>query len=217
MIFGMPRKEGRTRMTRKPLGRPTKAEARARTEELLDTARAIFTCKGFAGTSIDEVAATLRASKHTIYRRFPTKLELLGAVVDRDVGAFVESLRGASAGVGEPLPALRSAARGYFAFGLDADYAALYGAILIEAATNPPLRAKLDAWAGAALAPLREGISRAFPGVDPTESSELLADLLDGAADRARWSLPADTGRSTEDVFEARWSRFARLMTSEIS
>lgn len=204
-------------MIPKPLGRPTKAEARARTEELLDTARAIFSRKGFAGTSIDEVAATLRASKHTIYRRFPTKLKLLEAVVDRDVGIFVLTLRGASAGIDEPLTALRSAARAYFAFGLDADYAALYWAIVIEAATNPPLRAKLDAWAGAALAPLREKIAEAFPGADPKESSEILADLLDGAADRARWSLSANTGRNSEDVFDARWSRFARLMKSETS
>jgi AcrR family transcriptional regulator len=202
-------------MTRTSLGRPTKAEARARTEQLLDTARIIFSHKGYAGTSIEELAAKLKASKHTIYRRFPTKLDLLEAVVDRDVSAFVETLRGASAGLDDPQMTLREIARAYYSFGLDAGYAALYGAIVREAAASPPLRAKLDAWAGAALAPLRETIAEAFPGADPMESSEILADLMDGAAARARWALSDNPDHGFEDVFEARWSRFVDLMKSD--
>jgi AcrR family transcriptional regulator len=42
----------------------------------------LFTKQGFAATSIDQIAEECHSSKHTLYRRYKTKTELLAAVVD---------------------------------------------------------------------------------------------------------------------------------------
>lgn len=194
-------------------GRPTKAQAAARTEMLLDTAREVFCRKGFAGTSLDEIAALLRSSKHTIYRRYPGKLELLEAVVERDVDRFQKALAQAGAAGADPVDTLRAMARSYFGFGASRDYAALYAAISLEAATSGHLRNRLREWASAALVPLREAIAVAMPQAEPGEACEVLIDLLDGAANRARWSddAQADPGALNRS-FTARWDIFRRAM-----
>lgn len=102
-------------------GRPTKQQAAERTENLLDAARELFCARGFAGTSIDEIAAVLRSSKHTIYRRYASKLLLLEAVVDRDVSRFRRALLDAAVAETNPVAALRSMARAYFGFSASPD------------------------------------------------------------------------------------------------
>jgi AcrR family transcriptional regulator len=196
-------------------GRPTKAQAAARTETLLDTARALFCTRGFAATSIEEIAAVLRASKHTIYRRYASKLLLLEAVVERDAAGFRQTLLAAGATETEPLASLRAMARAYFAFSASPEYSALYAAIALEAATSAALRDKLLEWAAAALEPLRRALAVATPpsgwrtgqGNDPCE---ILIDLLDGQANRVKWQGDGDPNQ-LERAFAARWDLFRRM------
>ncbi|MDF0486731.1 TetR/AcrR family transcriptional regulator [Sphingomonas sp. H39-1-10] len=196
-------------------GRPTQAEAAARSEALLDTARALFSEKGYAGTTIDEVATVLRSSKHTIYRRYANKLVLLEAVVDRDVERFRAALIEAARTEADPLLKLRAVARTYFGFSASPGYATLYIAIALEAGRSDHLRAKLRLWSAAALEPMCDGIRAAAPeqGWDLDQAmniAEILIDLLDGAASRSKWS---DSPHWEPDaVFEMRWQLFLRAV-----
>lgn len=73
---------------------PTKREA-----ELLDAALSVLQERGFDRFTVDEVAARAKASKTTLYRRWPSKPELVLAafthgVLDIQVGIDTGSLRG---------------------------------------------------------------------------------------------------------------------------
>jgi AcrR family transcriptional regulator len=183
---------------------------------LLDTARNLFCKKGVAGTSIDEIALVLQASKHTIYRRYESKLALLEAVVSRDVERFQVALNEAGAREPEPLAKLRSMSRAYFDFGASRAYSALYAAIALEAATSDHLRSRLKIWAASALSPLYQAIAAAMPAQrwrngNPRAICEILVDLLDGASNRLRWSEDIDQDALSR-IFEERWKVFRQAM-----
>lgn len=59
---------------RRPPGRPLDEQV---STEILDAAVAVLTEQGFAGVTVDNVAATAGVSKATIYRRWSTKEALL--------------------------------------------------------------------------------------------------------------------------------------------
>lgn len=194
-------------------GRPTKQQAAERTENLLDAARELFCARGFAGTSIDEIAAVLRSSKHTIYRRYASKLLLLEAVVDRDVSRFRRALLDAAVAETNPVAALRSMARAYFGFSASPAYSALYAAIALESSTSTHLRAKLQIWADSALEPLCRAVETATPPAgwaagQARDVCEILIDLLDGAANRAKWKNASADPEKLDRVFMSRWELF---------
>ena len=61
----------------------------ARPQELLDAALALFVEKGFAATRIEEVALRAGVSKGTLYLYFPSKEELLKAVISHHLSARI--------------------------------------------------------------------------------------------------------------------------------
>lgn len=61
----------------RPRGRPGGSSG----ADLLTLARDLFLDRGFAGTTMDAVAAAARISKQTLYRQYPSKDELYAAVV----------------------------------------------------------------------------------------------------------------------------------------
>lgn len=199
-------------------GRPTKARSAALTERLLDKARELFCLRGFAGTSIDEIASALKASKHTIYNRYGNKLKLLEAVVDRDVARFRQALLDAGKDQHDALGDLHDKARVYFGFSATPGYSALYAALALEAASSMHLRGRLRDWAAISLEPLQAAIAR-VPAHDDAaamsaeEACGLLIDLMDGQANRAKWMNAADDADALESMFEARWLIFRRAMS----
>ena len=66
-------------------GRPTKAQADAREGALLDTALDLFLERGYAQTTIDDLAAALGMTKRTIYARHNDKAALFKAAVRRAI------------------------------------------------------------------------------------------------------------------------------------
>jgi AcrR family transcriptional regulator len=60
---------------------PRRRRKEARPQELLDAALALFVQKGFAATRAEEVAASAGVSKGTLYLYFPSKEDLLKAVI----------------------------------------------------------------------------------------------------------------------------------------
>src|ERR1700722_5976556 len=65
---------------------------------ILDTARAVFETYGVRGANIEDVAARAGVSRNTIYRRFPTKDDLVEHVVRREAELFFTTLNQATTG-----------------------------------------------------------------------------------------------------------------------
>jgi AcrR family transcriptional regulator len=63
----------------------------ARPAELLEAALTLFVEKGFAATRSEEVARAAGVSKGTLYLYFPSKEELLKAVIQHFLGAEIEA------------------------------------------------------------------------------------------------------------------------------
>ena len=61
----------------------------ARPQELLEAALALFVEKGFAATRAEEVAARAGVSKGTLYLYYPSKEELLKAVISHNLSARI--------------------------------------------------------------------------------------------------------------------------------
>ncbi len=65
---------------------------------ILDTARAVFETYGVRRANVEDVAARAGVSRSTIYRRFPTKDDLVERVVRREGELFFSTLDRATAG-----------------------------------------------------------------------------------------------------------------------
>ncbi|MCB8823349.1 TetR/AcrR family transcriptional regulator [Microvirga rosea] len=195
-------------------GRPTKEQAAALDNLVLDGARTLFCQKGVSHSSVEEIAVHLGVSKHTIYRRFSNKAALLDAVVQRDIRRFCSELLSVSRDTIDPLEAVRRTAQRYFEFGSSRDYAAFYLSVSAEAAFSPTLRKRLSEWSQAALQPLIDTISAAqAAGVigagEPGTICEILVDLLEGANNRVRLRDEASCDeRTPQQLFDQRWAVF---------
>ncbi len=85
--------ETRTRPTRRTdlapsrrgAGRPTREQAEARHEELLDTSLDLFLEHGFELATIEMIAAQVRMTKRTVYARYADKASLFRVAVQRAI------------------------------------------------------------------------------------------------------------------------------------
>ena len=82
-------KEGLPRAKR---GRPFKADAEKRQDELLDHTLEQFMAVGYRAATMDGIAASFGASKSTIYRRYGSKAGLLRAAMERGVPLLLDPL-----------------------------------------------------------------------------------------------------------------------------
>lgn len=69
-------------VSRRRTGRPRRDDAERRIVGLLDTAAEIFIRDGYAGASIDRIAAAASIGKPTIYAHFGSKANLLKKVIE---------------------------------------------------------------------------------------------------------------------------------------
>ncbi|MEC4762644.1 TetR/AcrR family transcriptional regulator [Mycobacterium sherrisii] len=67
---------------------------------ILDTARTVFETYGVRRANIEDVAVQAGVSRSTVYRRFPTKDDLVERVVRREAELFFATLDRATAGCG---------------------------------------------------------------------------------------------------------------------
>ena len=65
-----------------------------RREQLIVVSRAVFAERGFEGTSVEEIAAKAEVSKPVVYEHFGGKEGLYAVVVDREVRAMLDGIRG---------------------------------------------------------------------------------------------------------------------------
>ncbi len=66
-----------------------------RREQLIAVARSLFADRGFEGTSVEEIATRAQVSKPVVYEHFGGKEGLYAVVVDREVRALLDGIRGA--------------------------------------------------------------------------------------------------------------------------
>ena len=77
-------------MPKPPLAAPLRQRRKeARPQELLDAALDLFVEKGFAATRSDEVAVRAGVSKGTLYLYYPSKEELLKAVIQQNLSQLI--------------------------------------------------------------------------------------------------------------------------------
>lgn len=85
---------------------PLRADAQRNRDQILTAAEAVFREKGI-GVPLDEVAKRAGVGIGTLYRRFPTREELLAAAYNDRFLAFAETSRAREAEL-DPLSALRA-------------------------------------------------------------------------------------------------------------
>lgn len=73
--------------------RPRRADARRNYEQLVDQARIAFAESG-VDASLDEIARRAGVASGTLYRHFPTRLDLVEAVLAEQIAELVELGRG---------------------------------------------------------------------------------------------------------------------------
>jgi len=120
-------------------GRPTRLEAAALGDKILNVATVLFLTRGFGATSIEAVAGRARISKRTFYHRFRDKAELYRAVVRRMLDRWLPELEAAF-----DLPAslealLERAAKRMLSLALSPEALALRRLLLAEAERFPEL------------------------------------------------------------------------------
>ena len=95
----------------------------------------LFASQGFAATSMEGVASACNAGKDTIYRRFPSKLALFGAVVEHMRVRILERLDREIAAAGEvsdTIARLKRVARWFLTINLDPELLAFRRIALSE-------------------------------------------------------------------------------------
>ncbi len=108
-------------------------------EAILQGAVQMFLRSGYAGTSMDRVAAEAGVSKQTIYSNFQDKEGLFKALMERmTIRRFQQAFHTATL-QGEPEVLLRQFAEAYLNNIVDEEYVALFRLILAESARFPHL------------------------------------------------------------------------------
>ena len=84
--------------------RPLRADAQRNRERLVDAARTVFAEQG-ASASMEAIARQAGVGVGTLYRHFPTRLDVVEAVYSNDVDELAQAARTAAAEL-EPWPAV---------------------------------------------------------------------------------------------------------------
>lgn len=90
-------------------GRPTREQAKARQEELLERALDMFLDKGYELVTMEAIAAAVGMTKRTIYARYADKSALFKAVVQRAIERFIVPIERLQAAESDDLEATLAA------------------------------------------------------------------------------------------------------------
>jgi AcrR family transcriptional regulator len=178
------------------------AEARARRERVVTTARQLFLERGFAMTSITDIADAAGVSPQMIYASFGGKAALLGSVVDATAGGDAEDVllrerpeAVAAYAVADPHARLRALAH------QAADLNARVGPLLVVIDSASGVDRSVGALRDQLLAAMREDTlavaEASLRDLQPDRSVEEIADVLRTVAGHRTWqSLVVEGGWS---------------------
>ena len=116
-----------------------KAGAFLKREQILQGATRIFLQDGYAGTSMDRVAAEAGVSKQTIYSHFQDKEGLFTALIERVTTRQLQVEFGSEPFQGDPAILLRRIAQGFLTKKGDREYISLLRVVVAESARFPEL------------------------------------------------------------------------------
>ncbi len=119
---------------------PRQRRKEARPQELIDAALELFAEKGFAATRSEEVAARAGVAKGTLYLYYPSKEELLKAVITQhlsgEIAAVAEYARGYD---GTCASLLRAVFTEWWSRVLDSPTSAVFKLVITEARNFPDI------------------------------------------------------------------------------
>jgi TetR/AcrR family transcriptional regulator, mexJK operon transcriptional repressor len=148
----------------------------AKRQAIIDAAQRVFLAQGFAGSSVDAIAAAARVSKQTIYNHFSDKEQLFRAVVRAVQSDLASDFH--QAGLEERLAAsddlgrdLRELGRRWVAVVLQEDVAALRRLVIAEQDRHPWL---FDEWQQP-----RPALERALRGAIRKQAERGALDVAD--------------------------------------
>jgi len=164
------------------------------TERLLDSAMRLFLEKGYASTSVADILREAQAHSGSLYHVFPTKQDLLVAVLDRyrdGIGPML--LEPAWQGVDDPIERI-FALLGRYRFALeitDHAYGCPIGSLALEIhEPDPPVRAALvanfDAWVNAVETCLDAAAHRLPADLDRHGLAQGVLTVMEGGVMQAR-------------------------------
>jgi AcrR family transcriptional regulator len=116
-----------------------KASAFLKREQILQGATRVFLQHGYAGTSMDRVAAQAGVSKQTIYSHFQDKEGLFTALIERVTTRQLQAEIGSEPLQIKPSVLLRQIAQGFLAKRGDQEYISLLRVVVAESARFPEL------------------------------------------------------------------------------
>ncbi len=168
-----------------PTERPS---APRRTKQVLDAAEACFRRQGFHTTSMAQIAAAARMSVGHIYRYFPSKHDIIAAIVERDVAAAMADFDAVEDSTDGVFPAIFRHWRQKFEWIGDRLRSCLWLEILAESARNPAAAAVVRGARAKVARRMCELIEAAaegrWPPEDIRQKVELLMMMMDAAAFR---------------------------------
>lgn len=156
----------------------------AKHQAIMTAARRVFTREGYAGASVDTIAADAGVSKRTVYNHFPDKERLFLSVVRATLDSVAETLAGVLEETfsesGDPEDEFVALARRWVRLFLREDAAALRRLVVAEGFRHPEI---IAAWAEAG----------------PLRASGQLAGLLRRLTERGVLDVP-DPQRAAEQL-----------------
>lgn len=170
------------------------SESRSTGERLLDAATRLFLEKGYGSTSVADILHEARANAGSLYHIYPTKQDLLIAVLERyREGLGPMLLAPAWDGVDDPIERIFALlARYRFALELtDCSYGCPIGSLALELhEPDPPVRkllaANFDGWVGAIRDCLAAAADRLPFSVDREALAQFVLTVMEGAVMQAR-------------------------------
>jgi TetR/AcrR family transcriptional regulator, transcriptional repressor for nem operon len=163
-------------------------------DRLLDAATLLFAEQGYQATSISEIARRAEANPGSLYFFFPTKQELLVAVLERyRAGITAMLLEPAWRGVDDPIERVFALLGHYRRLLLQSDcaYGCPIGSLALELHEPDPvvreqLAANFAAWTAAIEACLEAARHRLPAGVEPLVLARFVLTTMEGGVMLAR-------------------------------
>jgi AcrR family transcriptional regulator len=173
-------------MARSP-ARPGRPRSRESGEAILEATGKLLSSEGYLGLTVSKVAARARASKSTIYRRWPTKEHLVMAAFDR-YPAMIPRDRGDL--LSDLIDLYQQHLRVYYR----APMGAIVPRLVAERVSNPALSVLFDALMSRRLDPTRVIVRRAIErGELPADTDlELAVEAVTAAAVMRVYFRPTD-------------------------
>ncbi|MCU1600653.1 MAG: regulatory protein TetR [Frankiales bacterium] len=186
-----------------------------RRDQLLDMAQDVFTERGYATTSMDDVAEAAGVTKPVLYDHFGSKEGLLAAVVERSGQEMLDATTGAVTGL-DPETALRQGLTAFFRY-VD-EHAGAWTLLLREVAPGTSAAAAVDRVRAVQVDVIAALIGMHVKEPDP-ERATVYAHVVSGAAERLSTvritGLRTSPEQAADLLMDALWTGFAALVEKE--